>query len=214
MKHLKRLALSLLLVLSITVTAMAAEVPVSLVVENLNGQQRIVKTYELPPGTDPETLKEPSFEYDGFTYTWAYTTKEEHTFLETKAVTEKVTVETVKKDLNVVLEQLAPSIPYDDGEFSGELTLDHTTITTEAAGYTTKSGKVTATKTIGQRYVLRSGYHSQGRQNAQSGQCGVAGHRDGPGWGRSGPCLLSGGSDLFRVHQQSGSHRLCLHRRV
>ena len=67
MKHLKRLALSLLLVLSITVTAMAAEVPVSLVVENLNGQQRIVKTYELPPGTDPETLKEPSFEYDGFT---------------------------------------------------------------------------------------------------------------------------------------------------
>ncbi len=149
MKHLKRLALSLLLVLSITVTAMAAEVPVSLVVENLNGQQRIVKTYELPPGTDPETLKEPSFEYDGFTYTWAYTTKEEHTFLETKAVTEKVTVETVKKDLNVVLEQLAPSIPYDDGEFSGELTLDHTTITTEAAGYTTKSGKVTATKTIG-----------------------------------------------------------------
>ena len=121
----------------------------SLVVENLNGQQRIVKTYELPPGTDPETLKEPSFEYDGFTYTWAYTTKEEHTFLETKAVTEKVTVETVKKDLNVVLEQLAPSIPYDDGEFSGELTLDHTTITTEAAGYTTKSGKVTATKTIG-----------------------------------------------------------------
>ena len=49
MKHLKRLALSLLLVLSITVTAMAAEVPVSLVVENLNGQQRIVKTYELPP---------------------------------------------------------------------------------------------------------------------------------------------------------------------
>ena len=149
MKHLKRLALSLLLVLSITVTAMAAEVPVSLVVENLNGQQRIVKTYELPPGTDPETLKEPSFEYDGFTYTWAYTTKEEHTFLETKAVTEKVTVETVKKDLNVVLEQLAPSIPYDDGEFSGELTLDHTNITTEAAGYTTKSGKVTATKTIG-----------------------------------------------------------------
>ena len=58
-------------------------------------------------------------------------------------------METAKKDLNTVLEQLKPSIPYDDGEFSGELALDHTTITTEAAGYTTKSGKVTATKTIG-----------------------------------------------------------------
>ena len=78
MKHLRHLALSVLLVLSLTATALAAEVPVSLVVENLNGQQRIVKTYELPPGTDPETLKEPSFTYDGFTYTWAYTTKDEH----------------------------------------------------------------------------------------------------------------------------------------
>lgn len=149
MKHMRHLALSVLLVLSLMTSAMAAEVPVSLVAENLNGQQRIVKTYELPPSTDPETLKEPSFEYDGFLYTWAYTTKDEHTFLETKNVTETVTVETGKKDLNVVLEQLAPSIPYDDGEFSGELALDHTTITTEAAGYTTKSGKVTATKTIG-----------------------------------------------------------------
>ena len=55
MKHIRHLALSLM------TSALAAEVPVSLVVENLNGQQRIVKTYELPPGTDPETLKEPSF---------------------------------------------------------------------------------------------------------------------------------------------------------
>ena len=69
MKHFRYLALSVLLVLSLMTTAMAAEVPVSLVVENLNGQQRIVKTYELPPGTDPEALKEPSFEYDGFVYT-------------------------------------------------------------------------------------------------------------------------------------------------
>lgn len=149
LKYIKHLALSVLLVLSLMITALAAEVPVNLVVENLNGQQRIVKTYELPPGIDPETLKEPSFEYDGFTYTWAYTTKDEHTFLETKDVTETVTVETGKKDLDTVLEQLKPSIPYDDGEFSGELALDHTTITTEAAGYATKSGRVTATKTIG-----------------------------------------------------------------
>ena len=103
MKHIRHLALSVLLALSLMTSALAAEVPVSLVVENLNGQQRIVKTYELPPGTDPETLKEPAFDYDGFTYTWAYTTKEEHTFLETKHVTETVTVETGKKDLNAVL---------------------------------------------------------------------------------------------------------------
>ena len=149
MKCLKHLALSVLLVLAMMTSAMAAEVPVSLVVENLNGQQRIVKTYELSPGTDPETLKEPSFDYDGFTYAWAYTTKQEHTFQETKTVTEKVTVETDTKNLDQILEQLASTIPYDDGEFAGELALDHTSLTTEAAGYATRSGTVTATKTIG-----------------------------------------------------------------
>lgn len=97
MKHLKALAMTLLFLLALPANAFAAEVPDSLVVENLNGQQRIVKTYELPPGTDPEALKEPSFEYDGFSYTWAYTTKEEHTFLESKDMTEKVTVETKSK---------------------------------------------------------------------------------------------------------------------
>ena len=149
LKYIKHLALCLGLSLTLCATAFASPVPDNLVVENLNGQQRMVKTYVLPPETDPETLKEPSFEYDGFSYAWAYTTKEEHTFLETKPITETVTVETSKKDLNVVLEQLAPTIPYDDGEYTGELALDHTTLSTVAAGYANKSGRVTATKTIG-----------------------------------------------------------------
>jgi len=149
LNYIKHLALCLGLSLALCATAFASPVPDNLVVENLNGQQRMVKTYVLPPDTDPEALKEPSFEYDGFSYAWAYTTKEEHTFLETKPVTEAVTVETAKKDLNVVLEQLAPTILYDDGEFTGELALDHTTLSTVAAGYANRSGRVTATKTIG-----------------------------------------------------------------
>ena len=100
MKHLKQIALCLLLAFSLVTSALAAEVPDNLVVENLNGQQRMVKTYVLSPETDPETLKEPSFDYDGFNYTWAYTTKDEKEFLETKAVVETVTVETEKKELH------------------------------------------------------------------------------------------------------------------
>lgn len=149
LKYIKRLALCAALALSLTVSGSASAVPDNLVVENLNGQQRITKTYVLPPDTDPEILKEPSFDYDGFTYTWAFTTKEEHAFLETKSVTETVTVETAKKDLNTILAQLAPTIPYDDGEYTGELALDHTTLSTVAAGYTTQRGSITETKTIG-----------------------------------------------------------------
>ncbi len=149
LKYIKHLALCAALALSLALPGFASAVPDSLVVENLNGQQRITKTYVLPPGTDPEILKEPSFEYDGYTYTWAFTTKEEHTFLESKAATQTVTVETAKKDLNTILAQLAPTIPYDDGEYTGELALDHTTLSTVAAGYTTQRGSITATKTIG-----------------------------------------------------------------
>jgi len=148
MKHIRHLALCLLLVMTMATSAFAAEVPEELVVENLNGQQRMVKTYVLPPEVDPDTLKEPSFDYDGFTYTWAYTTKEDQPYLDTKTVTETVTVETSSDDLSDILAALAPSIPYDDGEYVGELSLDHTTLTTEAAGYTTKYGKVTETKVI------------------------------------------------------------------
>ena len=90
MKHIRHLALCLLLALSLMTSAFAAEVPEELVVENLNGQQRLVKTYVLSPDVDPDTLKEPPFDYDGFTYTWAYTTKEEQPYLDAKTVTEPV----------------------------------------------------------------------------------------------------------------------------
>ena len=49
MKSLSKLALCLLLAMSLTVSAFAAQVPDSLVAENLNGQQRLVKTYTLSP---------------------------------------------------------------------------------------------------------------------------------------------------------------------
>ena len=149
MKSLKRLPLCLLLALALATSALAAPVPESLTAENLNGQQRIVKTYTLSPEADPEALKESAFDYDGYHYTWAYTTKEEHPYLRTQAASETVTVETAKNDLGLILEQLAPIIAYDDGEYTGELALDHTTIATVAAGYTTKYSTVTDTKVIG-----------------------------------------------------------------
>ena len=70
MKSLSKLALCLLLAMSLTVSAFAAQVPDSLVAENLNGQQRLVKTYTLSQEVDPDELKEEDFSYDGYLYTW------------------------------------------------------------------------------------------------------------------------------------------------
>lgn len=149
MKSLSKLALCLLLAMSLTVSAFAAQVPDSLVAENLNGQQRLVKTYTLSPEVDPDELKEEDFSYDGYLYTWAYTTKVEHPYLESKTVTETVTVNTAKNELAQILAELSPSMPYEKDGFSGELALDHTTLSTEASGYTTKYSKTTETKVIG-----------------------------------------------------------------
>ncbi len=148
MKKMRYVFLSFLLILTLAFHAFAA-VPDDLVTENINGQQRLVKTYILPPDSDPKELEEPPFLYDGFYYTWAYTTKEEHPFLKTRAETETVTVETQVKDLAKILDELDPSIPFDDGEYKGELTLDHTSLHTEAKGYATGYNTLTATKTIG-----------------------------------------------------------------
>lgn len=81
-------------------------------------------------------------------YTYSSMTKEEQSYSEKEHHTETVTADTEKSDLSVVLKALSPSIEYDDGEFQGTLYLDHSTISTVASGYTTKSYTVSATKEI------------------------------------------------------------------
>ena len=116
----------MLLTLAMSVNAFALEVPTDTVVQNLNGSQQAIKTYTIPPDQDPATLIEEPFELEGFLYTFANIVKTENPVEETKVHTEIITIETAKKDLSVVLENLEPTIEYDDGVFKGRLALDHT----------------------------------------------------------------------------------------
>ena len=145
----KKICLCLLLTAALTMSANALEVPTSTVVQNLNGSQQVVKTYTVSPEVDAQTLIEEPFQLEGFLYTYADIVKQENQVAERQSHTETVTVETAKKNLDVILEQLAPTMEYDDGTWAGTLALDHTSISTQAAGYTTGSSTVTTTKTIG-----------------------------------------------------------------
>ena len=145
----KKICLCLLLTAALTMSASALEVPTNTVVQNLNGSQQVVKTYTVAPDVDAQTLIEEPFQLEGFLYTYADIVKQENQVAERQFHTETVTVETAKKNLDVILEQLAPTMEYDDGTWAGTLALDHTSINTQAAGYTTGSSTVTATKTIG-----------------------------------------------------------------
>ncbi len=145
----KKLCMCLLLAMALTVNALALEVPVSTVVQNLNGSQQLIKTYVLSPDADPQELIEEPFEQEGFRYTFADIVKEDNLISDVTYRRETVTVETSSNDLSKILEQLVPSMDYDDGAYTGTLTLDHTSIHTEASGYERRSSTVTATKTIG-----------------------------------------------------------------
>lgn len=145
----KRLLTCLLLAAALVTNACALEVPTDTTIQNLNGSQQLIKTYTLPPGADPQQLIEESFEQEGWCYTFADIVKEENQVSDRKYHTETVTLETDTKDLGKILEQLSTTLDYDDGIYSGVLTLDHTAIRTETAGYTSQAKNITATKTIG-----------------------------------------------------------------
>ena len=146
----KKAILCVLLTLSMSVSAFALEVPTDTVVQNLNGSQQVIKTFTIPADQDPQNLIEQPFELEGYLYSFKDIVKTENAVEESRHYTELITVETDKNDLALILQQLKPTVEYDDGVFRGTLALDHTTINTEASGYVPKSYTVSEVKTIGQ----------------------------------------------------------------
>jgi len=143
----RKIAIGALLCFSLMISALAIEVPTEIVTQNINGSQQCVKTFSVPPDTDPEALIEKPFTLEDFTYTYSSMTKQENRLESEEEHTESVTVETNSKDMSAVLKALEPTIEYDDGKYSGTLHLSHDTIKTEAAGYTWRSYTVSDSKT-------------------------------------------------------------------
>ena len=209
----KKAILCIALTAALSTSAFALEVPSETVVQNLNGSQQVIKTYTLPPEGDPQELIEEPFVLEGYLYTFADIVKTENRADDTRAETETVTIETAKNDLSLILEQLAPTIDYDDGQYQGTLTLDHTTIRTEAAGYTTKSYTVTAAKTIGpvdrndMSYVPATTVKDGRTLNLSNVEWQVTGTE-------LDALVLSSCGHLFRGRFLQCRDRLCHHRRL
>ena len=146
-KRITCLMLVLIVAASMTMGACAASyIPDDVTYQNLNGQQLAIKTYTLLPDQDPADLYEDDFEHNGFLYSMSDIVKDEQHYQEENTHTEVVTVTTSGKNLEEILAELKPTIEYDDGVSTGTLSLDHSTIKTEAAGYKRSSYTVTATK--------------------------------------------------------------------
>ena len=101
-----------------------------------NGVYRLEKVYYLTAKDDPATIPTADFEREGHTYTLLDLLKNDQTETDTREYIEVVTLESKTKDMAEILKMLEP-----------KLSLDHTTIQVEAAGYGTSSRTVTAERT-------------------------------------------------------------------
>lgn len=113
-----------------------------------NGVARIEKIYHLTSLDDPGNIPTEDFEREGKTYTLLDILKQAQVESDTQDYIEVVTLDSATKDMEEILKMLEPELEVqtEDG-YHGILSLDHTTIGVEAAGYKTSSRTVTATRT-------------------------------------------------------------------
>ena len=105
-------------------------------------QTLLVKTWDTPPGYDAEQLVEADFEKGGLHYKQAYVLLVSENYdNQTKLASETVTVPHDKKD--DIMAKLQPIMEYNQGGFTGQLTLNADAIVTEAAGQSSYSYAVT-----------------------------------------------------------------------
>jgi hypothetical protein len=116
---------------------------------NRDGRELIVKTYELPPGEDPQSLIESDFEENGFAFSYLETQTEEVKSYHAKEIRLEKEAETAGAGAGEILGRFAPYLDYEEDGMTGRLYLDTASLNTRAKGYAQKSYAVTATKEYG-----------------------------------------------------------------
>lgn len=120
--------------------------PISVNQKNVDGNEYIIKTYEVAVGFDPELLVENGFEQNGFLFAHLKTEKKDKENRETKEISEPVTIETETNNMDGILKRLPSTKDYEKGGFKGTLTLDTSSISTQVSGYATKTSTISTVK--------------------------------------------------------------------
>lgn len=80
MKKIISTCIALMVSAACSISAFAMEVPTNTTIQDLNGVRQYIKIYTVAPDTDPQSLIDDVFEYDGYTYTYSSMTKEEQSY--------------------------------------------------------------------------------------------------------------------------------------
>lgn len=110
-----------------------------------NGQNLLIKTWEVPAGYDPEQLTEADMEKGGYRYKKSYTMLvSESSEVDTKLASQTVTITHKEKDGAAA--HLAPLMEYNQDGYKGQLALQSDSIYTEATKKNSYAYPVTDTK--------------------------------------------------------------------
>lgn len=70
MKKIISTCIALMVSAACSISAFAMEVPTNTTIQDLNGVRQYIKIYTVAPDTDPQSLIDDVFEYDGYHRVW------------------------------------------------------------------------------------------------------------------------------------------------
>lgn len=140
----------MLIALMLASQAFAMEVPISQTEEMVNGRQTLVKVFEVPADTNPETLIETDLSQNGYDYEMSSIVKDVVTKSDKKNISQEQSVvcNTSKEDDARIeaLKSLPAFIDYNEDGYTGKLYPLVNTLELEETGRTPHSGTNTITK--------------------------------------------------------------------
>lgn len=114
-----------------------------------DGQTLIVKTYEIAPGDDPDSLIESDFEDEGYTFTYLEFKTDEVKSYHSKEILFSREVETGSSSTAEIVGKFEPFIDHEEDGMVGRVYLDTASMNTVVKGYSKQSYTVSATREYG-----------------------------------------------------------------
>lgn len=99
--------------------------------EEQNGAPIVIKSFKVPTGVDPSSLIEDEWEEDGYRYSqYEILMDEPELVVEEKTIAEPITFTTEDDDPEEIRAAIDPILDYNEGGYTGQLTLDYSSIST------------------------------------------------------------------------------------
>ena len=151
-----RVAIALAMMVMMTTQALALEVPVSQTEQVVNGQQTLVKVFEVSPDFDPQQLVEEGLQQNGYNYIMTSIVKDVVSEEDSQDVTQEqaIVIENSDEDEARIeaLKTMPPFIEYEKDGYKGKLFPMPNTLELTEAGRSSHSGSQKTTRSYTYEY--------------------------------------------------------------